>query len=241
MVRGLRWKMVDWIGVPGDGNTHDSGIKNGRKRERMLSFAGQTKQTEEMDVLEKTGLGRMTGIRLIAGELVGGIVGAGLQLGGTIAQAVGAKRNNRRYGKIAQGIRQRRGDLASMYKEKLATPYTQTAEGANAARMMRDQADKNARSQMNSAIRTGASPEAAVAAAGASQAANAQAIGNMAAQGTARQDDMQQNMISQLSALDNQYDQMRLKQIQASNEAYANLAQGMSQMGGSLAGGMPVK
>lgn len=194
-----------------------------------------------MDVLEKTGLGRMTGIRLIAGELVGGIVGAGLQLGGTIAQAVGAAKNQKKYDKLAEGLQQRRGDLASMYREKLATPYTQTAEGANAMRNMRDQADKNARSQMNSAIRTGASPEATVAAAGASQAANAQAIGNMAAQGTARQDNMQQNMISQLSALDNQYDQMRLNQIQASNEAYANLAQGMSQVGSSIAGGMPGK
>ena len=196
---------------------------------------------DEMDVLEKTGLGRMTGIRLIAGELVGGIVGAGLQLGGTIAQAVGAAKNQKKYDKLAEGLQQRRGDLASMYREKLATPYTQTAEGANAMRNMRDQADKNARSQMNSAIRTGASPEATVAAAGASQAANAQAIGNMAAQGTARQDNMQQNMISQLSALDNQYDQMRLNQIQASNEAYANLAQGMSQVGSSIAGGMPGK
>ena len=237
MILGFRWKMVDWIGVPGDGNTHDSGIKNGRKRERMLSFAGQTKQTEEMDVLEKTGLGRMTGIRTIVGQALG----AAMQVAGTVTQAIGAAKNNKKYGKIAQGIRQRRGDLASMYKEKLATPYTQTAEGANAARMMRDQADKNARSQTNSAIRTGASPEAVVAAAGASQAANAQAIGSMAAQGTARQDNMRQDMISQLSALDNQYDQMRLKQIQASNEAYANLAQGMSQMGGSLAGGLPVK
>lgn len=190
-----------------------------------------------MDVLEKTGLGRMTGIRTIVGQALG----AAMQVAGTVTQAIGAAKNNKKYGKIAQGIRQRRGDLASMYKENLATPYTQTAEGANAARMMRDQADKNARSQTNSAIRTGASPEAVVAAAGASQAANAQAIGSMAAQGTARQDNMRQDMISQLSALDNQYDQMRLKQIQASNEAYANLAQGMSQMGGSLAGGLPVK
>lgn len=194
-----------------------------------------------MDVLEKTGLGRMTGIRLIAGELVGGIVGAGLQLGGTIAQAVGAAKNQKKYDKLAEGLQQRRGDLASMYREKLATPYTQTAEGANAMRNMRDQADKNARLQMNSAIRTGASPEATVAAAGASQAANAQAVGSVAAQGTARQDNMQQNMISQLSALDNQYDQMRLNQIQASNEAYANLAQGMSQMGSSIAGAIPGK
>ena len=196
---------------------------------------------DEMDVLEKTGLGRMTGIRLIAGELVGGIVGAGLQLGGTIAQAVGAAKNQKKYDKLAEGLQQRRGDLASMYREKLATPYTQTAEGANAMRNMRDQADKNARLQMNSAIRTGASPEATVAAAGASQAANAQAVGSVAAQGTARQDNMQQNMISQLSALDNQYDQMRLNQIQASNEAYANLAQGMSQMGSSIAGAIPGK
>lgn len=190
-----------------------------------------------MDVLEKTGLGRMMGIRTIVGQAVG----AAMQIAGTVTQAVGAAKNQKKYDKLAKGVQQRKGDLASMYREKLATPYTQTAEGANAMRVMRDTADKNARSQMNSAIRTGASPEAAVAAAGASQAANAQAVGNMAAQGTARQDNMQQNMISQLSALDNQYDQMRLNQIQASNEAYANLAQGMSQIGSSIAGGMPGK
>lgn len=203
----------------------------------MLSFAGQTKQTEEMDVLEKTGLGRMTGIRTIVGQAIG----AAMQVAGTVTQAVGAAKNQKKYDKLAEGLQQRRGDLASMYKEKLATPYTQTAEGANAMRNMRDQADKNARLQMNSAIRSGGTAEAAVAAAGASQAANAQAIGDMAAQGTARQDNMQQNMISQLSALDNQYDQMRLNQIQASNEAYANLAQGMSQVGSSIAGAVPGK
>lgn len=190
-----------------------------------------------MDVLEKTGLGRTMGIRTIVGQAIG----AAMQIAGTVGQAIGAAKNQKKYDKLAEGLRQRRGDLASMYKEKLATPYTQTAEGANAMRIMRDQADKNIRSQMNSAIRTGASPEAIVAAAGASQAANAQAIGDMAAQGTARQDNMQQNMISQLSALDNQYDQMRLNQIQASNEAYANLAQGMSQVGSSIAGAVPGK
>lgn len=192
---------------------------------------------DEMDVLEKTGLGRMTGIRTIVGQAIG----AAMQVAGTITQAVGAAKNQKKYDKLAEGLQQRRGDLASMYREKLATPYTQTAEGANAMRNMRDQADKNARLQMNSAIRTGASPEATVAAAGASQAANAQAVGSVAAQGTARQDNMQQNMISQLSALDNQYDQMRLNQIQASNEAYANLAQGMSQIGSSIAGAIPGK
>ena len=192
---------------------------------------------DEMDVLEKTGLGRMTGIRTIVGQAVG----AAMQIAGTVTQAVRAANNRRKYDRIAEGIRRRRESLASKYREQLATPYTQTAEGANMLREMRDAADANARRMENSAIRTGASPEAVAAQAGASQAATAEAAGNLAAAGTRRQDNLRQQMIGQLSALDNQYDQMRLNQIQASNEAYANLAQGMSQIGSSVAGAIPGK
>lgn len=188
---------------------------------------------DEMDVLEKTGLGRMTGIRTIVGQAIG----AGLQLAGMVTQAVGAAKNRKKYDRIADGIRRRRESLASKYREQLATPYTQTAEGANMLREMRDAADANARRMESSAVRTGASPEAVAAQAGASQAATAEAAGRMAAAGTRRQDNLRQQMIGQLSALDSQYDQMRLNQIQASNEAYANLAQGLSHVGSSAVPG----
>ncbi|MCM1169999.1 MAG: hypothetical protein NC048_10080 [Bacteroides sp.] len=146
------------------------------------------------------------------------------QMTGAILQGIGAKKNRKKYDKLANGIQKKKADLQSMYKQKLATNYTSTAEGANAVRTMQNQAEQASKQGMNSAIRTGASPEAQVAAAGAMQQANANAISGMAAQGTARQDSIEKDMQSQVDALDNQYNDMKLKQIDASNAAWGSLA-----------------
>ena len=159
------------------------------------------------------------------GQAAGAAIQSGTQMLGAAIQGIGAAKNKKKYDKLAEGIRQKKSDLQSMYKEKMSTNYTNTAEGANAVRTMQNQAEKASKQGMNSAIRTGGSPEAAVAAAGAMQEANAGAISNMAAQGTARQDAIQDQMLAQTDALDNQVNDMKLKQIDLSNQAFAALAQ----------------
>lgn len=156
---------------------------------------------------------------------IGQAIQAGTQMLGAAIQGIGAAKNKKEYDKLAEGIKNKKSDLQSMYKEQMATPYTNTAEGANAVRTIQNQAEKSAKQGMNSAIRTGGSPEAAVAAAGAMQEANAGAISGMAAQGTARQDNLRNQMLAQTDALDNQVNDMKLKQIDASNAAFSALAQ----------------
>ena len=159
------------------------------------------------------------------GQAAGAAIQAGTQMLGAAIQGIGAAVNKKKTDKLIKGVARRKSDLQSMYKERMATNYTNTAEGANAVRMMQNQAEKASKQGMNSAIRTGGSPEAAVAAAGAMQEANAGAISNMAAQGTARQDTLQNQMQSQVDALDNQMLDMRQKQIDQSQAAFSALAQ----------------
>lgn len=155
---------------------------------------------------------------------IGQAIQAAQAITGAVVQGIGAAKNRKKYDALADNITQKKTDLQSMYKQQMATPYTSTAEGANAQRMMRQQAEQASRAASNSAIRTGTSAEAQVAQAAAAQEANANAIGNMAAQGTARQDALRNEMQGQVNALDDQYNNMKLKQIDASNAAYAALA-----------------
>ena len=157
-------------------------------------------------------------------HFIGQAIQAATQITGAALQAAGAAKTAKDYDKMADDLKTRKTDLQSMYKEQMSTPYTSTAEGANAQRQMQAQADKAARAATNSAIRTGGSAEAQVAAAAAAQEANANAIGNMAAQGTARQDAMRNEMMGQVNALDSQIDGMRLKKIDNTNAAFASLA-----------------
>ena len=195
-----------------------------------LPCFARTLKTRRMDENEKEKLKKpKLGFNLGSGDWIGTAIQAGGSILGAALQAAGTAVNRKKYDMIANGVRRRRESLASKYREQLATPYTQTAEGSNMLREMRDAADANARRMANSAVRTGASPEAVAAQAGASQAATAEAAGRMAAAGTRRQDNLRQQMIGQLSALDNQYDKLKLDQINASNQAWASLASGFSK------------
>lgn len=190
------------------------------KRGVLRCFAVETQKHTAMEITERT-LHSNPYMRFFIGQAIQ----AGTQMLGAAIQGIGAAANKKKYDKLAQGIQRRKSDLQSMYKEQMATPYMATAAGANAARMMQNQAEKASKQGLNSAIRTGGSPEAAVAAAGAMQQANADAISNMAAQDTARQDALRNEMQSQVNALDDQHNNMKLKQIDASNQAFASLAQ----------------
>ena len=183
-----------------------------------------------MDENEKEKLKKpKLGLNLDSGGWIGSAIQAGGSILGAALQGIGTAANRKKYDRIAEGIKNRRESLASKYREVLSTPYTQTAEGANAARRLEAQAEENARRLENSAIRTGASPETVVSVAGANQAATADGLGRMAAAGTQRQDNLRQQMIGQLSALDNQYDKVKLDQINASNQAWAGLASGFAK------------
>lgn len=155
---------------------------------------------------------------------IGAAIQAGTKMTGAILGAVGTAVNNKKLDSLNDDLAARKSDLQSMYAQQLATPYTSTAEGANAVRRMQQSADKAARSATNSAIRTGGSPEAQVAQAAAMQEANANAAAGLAAQGTARQDATRQQMISQVGALDDQINANKIKQIDASNQAWGALA-----------------
>ena len=155
---------------------------------------------------------------------IGQAIQSATKMTGAALGAIGTAVNNKKYNKINDSLASRKQSLTSIYRQQMAQPYTSTAAGANAARQMQQGADKAARAAGNRAIRTGQSAEAQVAAASAMQEANANAIANLAAQGTSRQDALQQQMLAQTSALDDQINANKVSQIQASNQAWGALA-----------------
>lgn len=210
----------------------------------------------------ENGCSRSYGRGVQAMYFIGQAIQAAGAITGAVAQGIGAAQNNKKmdgmisdiqshgnkndssYANLINTNDSKKNDLQSMYKNLMNTSWDNTAEGANAKRQMQQQAAKSAKSAANAAIRSGGTIESALAQAGAMQEANANAIANMAAKSTARQDALRMEAQNAINAMDDKiYDMsvarmnagdtsfnqsmgMKMNQINASNAAWGALAKG---------------
>ena len=134
-----------------------------------------------------------------------GAIGAGLGIAGSVGSAIfGGSKAAKAANKANRLIERQKEDNQAWFDRRYHEDYSQTAEAQNLMNYAREQAEKQFRRAEGTAAVTGATDESI---ARAKQSANdmlSQTASNIAAQGTARKDSIEQQFLNTKNALTEQ-------------------------------------
>ena len=161
---------------------------------------------------------------IIAAALISGVAGLASSLFG------GSKEGKERR-KMAQYLQQREADNKSWYNANALADYTNRSDVQNLIRVLRENLSKQNKATANSAVVTGATPEAQAVAKEQSNKVIADTYANIGAIGQQYKDRITDRYLAQK----NYFDKMQFGMSEASATSYGNLMNnGLNIMAGSL-------
>ena len=163
--------------------------------------------------------------------LLGGI-GAGLGIAGSIGSAIFGGSKASKAAKQADNLLiQQKTDNENWYNKRYNEEYSQTAEAQNLLNYAREQADRQFRRAEGAAAVSGATDESVALAKRSANEMIGQTAANIAAQGTARKDAIEQQYLNTKNSLT----QQQVANLQSKAQNTSNAAGQASGAFGSLA------
>lgn len=162
--------------------------------------------------------------------MIGAAIGAGVSALGTLFSGLSARRQAR---KAERQLEQRKEALDKEYAHDKNTNYLDTESARSTLALLRRQNQRQQEALNNNAVKSGASDEAKVAAAGRLNESYADAVSQIAGMGTEYKQRLKENYQSRSDALDDALLNVKLQKAQATNDMIGQFAQ---TAGGFLGG-----